>query len=279
MAERMARIAHISDIHFGRIDPAIAEALVVDLAAHPPSLLVISGDLTQRARVSQYKAAAEYLKRLPSPQLVIPGNHDVPLWNVFRRFFAPHQRFQQYISADLNPVWRREGLIVVGVNTSRSFTRTSGWISPEQMQAIKTAFAGANDSDHRVLVTHHPFIPSPAHPKADVLRRAAEVLADLESCKVDLLLAGHLHHAYRDDVRVFYRDARHSVLSIQAGTAASTRLRGEPNSYNLITLDGNDVQINVRTWTGERFEQSAEKRYRRVEGLWQPAGVGRAVER
>jgi 3',5'-cyclic AMP phosphodiesterase CpdA len=131
-------------------------------------------------------------------------------------------------------------------------------------------FAGAGDSAHRVLVTHHPFIPSPAHPKADVLRRASAALRKLESCKVDILLAGHLHRAYDDDVRVFYRDARQSILSIQAGSACSTRLRGEPNSYNLIAFDGDDVQINVRTWTGRHFELTAEKRYRRIEGVWKP---------
>jgi 3',5'-cyclic AMP phosphodiesterase CpdA len=269
MAGRMTRIAHISDVHFGRVDPPIAEALIADMAAIPPTLLVVSGDLTQRARVGQYKAAAEFLERLPSPLLVIPGNHDIPLWNLARRFFAPTERFEQYISADLNPVWRQEGLIVVGVNTARSFTRTSGWIGDEQMKAIKAAFASAGDTDHRILVTHHPFIPSPAHPKADVLRRASETLAQLESCNVDILLAGHLHRAYHDDVRVFYRDARRSILSIQAGTASSTRLRGEPNSYNLITLDGDVVQIDVRTWAGQRFEQTVQKRYSKIEGVWQ----------
>jgi 3',5'-cyclic AMP phosphodiesterase CpdA len=273
----MTRVAHISDIHFGRIDPSIAEALITDLAAHPPALLIISGDLTQRARIGQYQAAAEYLKRLPWPRLVVPGNHDIPLWNLVRRFIGPTKRFQQYIAADLNPVWRGEGLIVVGVNTARSFTRTSGWISAEQLHAIQAAFAAAPDSARRVLVTHHPFIPPPSRPDADMLRRASATLADLEACRVDVLLAGHLHLAYHDDVRVFHQGARQSILSIQAGTASSTRLRGEPNSYNLITLDGEDVQINVRSWTGRRFEQSMEKRYRRIEGIWQAQNAGAAA--
>jgi 3',5'-cyclic AMP phosphodiesterase CpdA len=272
MARVTRRIAHISDIHFGRINPPIAEALIADLSANPSSVLVLSGDLTQRARAGQYCAAAEYLKRLPSPKLVIPGNHDVPLWNVGRRFFAPYGRFEKYISAELNPVWEEEGLIVVGVNTARSFTRTSGWISAGQMQAIKKHFAAAAASAWRVLATHHPFFPPPSHPEADVLRHASAALAELELCKVDLLLAGHLHRAYNGDVRGFYRDARQSILSIQAGTATSTRLRGEPNSYNLITLDGERTQLSVRTWTGRQFEQTLEKCYRRAEGIWQPQG-------
>jgi 3',5'-cyclic AMP phosphodiesterase CpdA len=274
MSDSMTRIAHISDLHFGRIDPAIAESLIADLMANPSALLVISGDLTQRARIGQYQAAAKYLKRLPLPQLIIPGNHDVPLWNLARRFFAPTKRFEQYIAADVNPVWRQEGSIVVGVNTARSFTRTSGWISAEQLDAVRTAFASAPDSARRVLVTHHPFIPPPLRPDADVLRRASVTLADLEACRVDLLLAGHLHLAYHDDVRVFHQGAKQSILSIQAGTASSTRLRGEPNSYNLVMFDGEDVQINVRSWTGRRFEQSLEKRYRRIEGIWQLQNTG-----
>ena len=187
-----------------------------------------------------------------------------------RRFFAPTQRFQKHIGSDLNPVWRDDGMIVAGVNTARSFTRTSGWISRKQFEAVCQTFAGAPPSLRKVLVTHHPFIPSPLRPKGDILVGAARTLEELEHCGVDLMLAGHLHLAYHDDVRVFHRSANHSVLSIQAGTATSTRRRAEPNAYNRISFEGEDVHISVRSWNGTRFEQSAEKRYRRIDGIWQP---------
>ncbi len=263
-------IAHISDLHFGRVDELIAEQLALELSEQPPALLVISGDLTQRARPAQYQAAAQYLRRLPQPQLVVPGNHDVPLWNVIRRFFAPTARFQTHIGAQLNPIWRDDEMVVAGLNTARSLTRTSGWISAPQLEAVCRTFAAAPASVWKILVTHHPFIPSPLHPKGDILVGAGGALAELERCGVDLLLAGHLHLAYHDDVRVFHHAANHSVLSIQAGTATSTRRRGEPNAYNRIFLEGDDVRISVRSWNGNRFEQSVEKRYRRIEGIWTP---------
>jgi 3',5'-cyclic AMP phosphodiesterase CpdA len=268
----MPSIAHISDLHFGKLDAPIAERLVADLSAHPPTLLVISGDLTQRACVGQYQAAATYLGRLPAPQLVVPGNHDVPLWSVMHRFFAPMGRFVNYIGPELNPVWRGEGLLVVGVNTARAFTRTSGWISRPQLEAITHTFSSADSSVRKVLVTHHPFIPSPKKLNGDILRRAGDSLAELEACGVDLLLAGHLHFSYHDDVRVFHRGANQSVLSIQAGTATSTRRRGEPNAYNWIEFNGEDVHVTVHSWNGTHFEPSVEKHYRRIDGIWEPHG-------
>src|SRR5262245_42805072 len=133
----MRTIAHISDLHFGRLDRPVAEALVADLAERKPSLLVISGDLTQRARERQFKAAAEYLKRLPQPQLVVPGNHDVPLYDVIARFFSPLERYRRIISSDLRPLFRDDEMAVLGINTARSFTHKSGWISEEQLLDIK----------------------------------------------------------------------------------------------------------------------------------------------
>src|SRR4051812_2596140 len=128
----MRTIAHISDLHFGRLDRSVAEGLVADLAERKPSLLVVSGDFTQRAREGQFRAAAEYLKRLPQPQLVVPGNHDVPLYDVVARFFSPLAGYRRIISSDLRPLYRDEEMLVLGVNTARSFTHKSGWISEEQ---------------------------------------------------------------------------------------------------------------------------------------------------
>jgi 3',5'-cyclic AMP phosphodiesterase CpdA len=265
-------IAHISDLHFGRLDAPVAEALVADLERDPPTLLVVSGDLTQRARRGQFQAAAEYLKRLPTPQLVVPGNHDVPLWNLIRRIFSPMGRFRTIISREVNPVWRNERLIVMGVNTARSFTQMSGWISREQIAAVQRTLTGIGPEVCKVLVTHHPFIPTPLYPEGDILRGAARSLTELERCGVDVVLGGHLHVAYHDDVRAHYQGVGQSVLSIQAGTAVSTRRRGEPNSYNRIMLAPGEVHLSVRTWDGEGFAETMIKKYRRVDDVWQSAG-------
>jgi len=265
----MRTIAHISDLHFGTVDPAIAEALVEDVAARKPSLVVVSGDFTQRARSEQYRQAAKFLKRLPQPQLVVPGNHDVPLWDVLRRVFRPMEKYRRFISDDLMPIFRDDQMLVVGVNTARSFTQKSGWISGRQLQEIHELTCGAAAALMKVVVTHHPFIPSPRDPEGDIVLDAAEALDRLEQCGIDLLLAGHLHLAYHDDIRSHHKSLKRSVLSVQAGTATSTRLRGEPNAYNWITLVPNQVSVEVRIWNSKAFEQSLITEYERVEHVWQ----------
>ena len=265
----MRTIAHISDIHFGRVDPAVAEGLVADLSGRNPSLLVVSGDFTQRARRGQYEAAAAFLKRLPTPQLVVPGNHDIPLYNVIRRFFFPLRRYRKYITRELRPVYQDEEMFVLGINTARSLTFKSGWIDEEQLLDVKLKVCPLPRHLVKVVVTHHPFIPPPREPEVDVVRRGESYVDEMEACGVDLLLAGHLHLAYHDDLRSHYKSAKHSILSIQAGTATSTRRRGEPNAYNWITVSPDLCTVAVRAWNGKAFEESLVTRYRRVNGEWQ----------
>jgi 3',5'-cyclic AMP phosphodiesterase CpdA len=264
----MRTIAHISDLHFGRLDRAVAEGLVADLAERKPSLLVVSGDFTQRARERQFRDAAAYLKRLPTPQLVVPGNHDIPLFDVIRRFFFPLHRYRRLISHDLRPLFRDEELLVLGVNTARSFTHKSGWISDEQLVDIKARVCDLTDDVVKVVVTHHPFIPPPREPNADVILHGDTYLDELADCGVDVLLAGHLHLAYHDDLRSHYKSAKRSTLSIQAGTATSTRRRGEPNAYNWITVSRDLCTVSVRAWCGDRFEESLVTRYARADHAW-----------
>ncbi len=265
----MRTIAHISDLHFGRLDQQVAEALVADLAERKPSLVVVSGDLTQRAREGQYRQAAAYLKRLPTPQLVVPGNHDVPLFDVFRRAFFPLAKYRRLITADLRPLYRDEQMVVLGINTARSLTHKSGWISEEQLVEIKTRMCGLPPKMVKVVVTHHPFIPPPREPQADVIRDGETYLDELADCGVDLLLAGHLHLAYHDDLRSHYKSAKRSILSIQAGTATSTRRRGEPNAYNWVTASPDLCTVAVRAWCKNKFEESLVTRFARVNGEWQ----------
>jgi 3',5'-cyclic AMP phosphodiesterase CpdA len=271
----MRTIAHISDLHFGRASRAVAEALAADLRQQPVNVLVASGDFTQRGRRRQYAAAAEYLSGLPRPQIVIPGNHDIPLFDVVRRFFFPLERYKRYISANLEPSYQDQELAVIGINTARSWTWTAngfwkdGRISPEQLDAVQSWLKALPPQVFKVVVTHHPFISPPSHRSLGIVGGASEALKRFAACGVDMLLAGHLHLSYSGDVRTHHAAVERSMLSIQAGTAVSTRRRDEPNAYNLIAIRPDEVTIHVRSWTGSRFEQSQQTRYQRDQGNWQ----------
>jgi 3',5'-cyclic AMP phosphodiesterase CpdA len=267
----MRAIAHISDLHFGKIDPPVAEGLVADLQRREPTLLVVSGDFTQRAEPSQFEEAAAYLRRLPRPQIVVPGNHDVPWWGLIRRMFFPLVRYEQFITTDFFPSYQDEELFVLGVNTARSFTRTSGWLDKAQLLEIEKRVAKVPPGIFKVLVTHHPFIPAPRKPNADIVVGASPTLQRFESLGIDMLLAGHLHMAYHDDVRAHHEAAERSVLSVQAGTATSTRRRGEPNAYNWITISDDLATVAVRAWNGHAFEESLVTRYERHNHEWRAA--------
>jgi 3',5'-cyclic AMP phosphodiesterase CpdA len=262
-------------VHFGTVIPEVADGLVRDVNARRPDLIVVSGDLTQRARALQYRAAAEFLARLDAPKLVVPGNHDIPLWDVIRRFFAPLQNYKQFIAPDLRPIVQHEKMIVLGINTARPFTLTwngfwkDGRISDEQLLDVKLRARDLPRDVLKVVVTHHPFIPPPGERVHGIVRGAKRALATFEECGIDVLLAGHLHMGYSGDVRAHHEATKRSILSIQAGTATSDRHRGgEPNAYNWLELELHRVSVEVRAWVGATFETLTVKRFNRSNGVW-----------
>jgi 3',5'-cyclic AMP phosphodiesterase CpdA len=271
----MRTLAHISDVHFGRIDPPVVEGLVAELNDRKPSLLVLSGDLTQRARGWQYREAANFLSRLPKPQIVVPGNHDIPLYDVARRFFFPLQKYRKYITTDLRPSYQDEEIAVIGLNTARPFTFSlhgfwkDGHISEEQLVGVTARAKDLPKSLFKIVVTHHPFIPPPDAQRIEIVHGARRALATMEQCGIDMLLAGHLHMGYHGDVRTHHEAAKRSILSVQAGTATSTRRRGKPNAYNWITIEPDTVTIDVRAWSGSCFAPVTTTRFRRIPTGWE----------
>jgi 3',5'-cyclic AMP phosphodiesterase CpdA len=265
-------IAHLSDLHFGAEDSAVAAGLLRDLETVGPALVIISGDLTQRARSGQFRAARAWLDRIPFRWLAVPGNHDVPLFDVVRRFLFPLTRYRMFIAEEVDPWLELDELAVLGLNTARSFTWKSGRISRDQIRLMRDRSSHAAAGCFRIVVTHHPFIPPPGDSVAgiDLVGRAAAALPVIDESEVDLLLAGHLHHGYTGDVRTYYPDTRRSVVVAQAGTAISHRMRGEPNGYNLIRLDDEVMSIAVRVWDGSRFGESRCVRYELKNQEWRP---------
>jgi 3',5'-cyclic AMP phosphodiesterase CpdA len=266
----MRTIAHISDLHFGRIDPTVVEALLADLAEQKPSLVIISGDLTQRARSSQFMAARDFLARLQSPYTVVPGNHDIPAFNLLRRFADPYRNYRRYITDILSPVYEDDELVVLGLNTSRSVILdfAEGRINRRQMDMITRVFQQAGPDRFRVLFTHHPFLPPPDAPDTQLVGRAHKALKALEAAGVELLLAGHLHRAYSGDIMSHHTRIARSILVAQASTATSTRLRNEPNAYNFITVDLPRVSFLVRSWEGARFTPGLLSCYVKTAERW-----------
>ena len=187
--------------------------------------MVFSGDLTQRATRTQFREARAFLDGLTAPYLVIPGNHDVPLWNVARRFVTPLGRYKRFITTDLDPVFEDDEIVVVGLNTARSFTWGEGRISRTQVAAALRRLQAVPAGVIKIVVTHHPFDLPAGVDERRLLGRARMAMAEFASVGAELFLSGHLHLSHVSHSAERYRIAGHSALIVQAGTV-SMRGRG-----------------------------------------------------
>ena len=261
----MAGIAHLSDVHFGAHDPAVVAGAEAWLAEHRPDLVVFSGDFTQRARVEQYREAGAFLDRIEAAglnTLGVPGNHDVPLYDIVSRFARPLDRYRRYIDEELCPWFENDRLAVLGINTARSFTFKNGRINHEQMALIRERFRDVPEDRTRILVTHHPLFAMPIVEEglSKVVEQHDDAIEAVCEAGVHILLAGHFHRSFSGAAREMVKKAG-PALVIQAGTATSTRLRaGEAQSFNLIHARNNDeVELQVVQWDGSAFHRIASQ--------------------
>jgi 3',5'-cyclic AMP phosphodiesterase CpdA len=267
-------IAHLSDLHFGRIDPAVLPALARAVVDTAPDLVVISGDLTQRARVSEFKAAAQFVRTLPSPQLIVPGNHDVPLYNIIQRWLSPLGRYRRYITNDLAPFYEDVEIAALGINTARAMTFKDGRINRVQIEAGMERLAQCGKDVTRIVVTHHAFDTPDPMPEAEVshnvVGRAEMAMAAFIRANLDMILSGHLHTTGVGEATKHYRLPGRAVLLIRAGTATSTRQRGEVNAFNIKRIARLDVGIDcmVRRPQEEQFVAASTEQFRRTEVGW-----------
>jgi 3',5'-cyclic AMP phosphodiesterase CpdA len=268
----MRTLIHLSDLHFGRINDGLIQPLIETVAQVQPDLIAVSGDLTQRARVEQFQAAQAFLRALPFPQIVVPGNHDVPLHNIYARFLQGLRRYRRYITEDLEPFYDDPEIAVLGLNTARSFALHGGRVNPAQVARIQARLRPLGDDVLKILVTHHPFSLPERYSHRALVGRARMALERLSSYGIDLFLAGHLHISHARPATLRFKASGRSVLFIQAGTATSTRGRGEANAFNVIYSEPPHIAVERYTWESDRqlFIASAIDRFRHTPTGWVP---------
>lgn len=251
----MRRLIHLSDLHFGALRSETLEPLLVLIRELNPSTVVVSGDLTQRATRGQFEKARAFLGRIAcARQVVVPGNHDVPLWNPWQRFFSPRARFDAYITSDVFPTLVDDELMVVGINTARSFTRKNGRVNATQLTEVVRRFRSAPARALRVLTCHHPFVVPEGISAKERAGRSDLALAALVEHEVDLLLTGHRHIPWVSPLGT-------DLPTIHAGTTTSSRTRGVANSFNDIIVEHDHVSVRRFCWRQERlrFELAPEE--------------------
>jgi 3',5'-cyclic AMP phosphodiesterase CpdA len=271
----MRTLVHLSDLHFGRVDPIIAEALRQTVSDLRPDVLVVSGDFTQRARAWQFRAARAFLDSLPLPQLIVPGNHDVPLHNVFARFLAPLHKYRSHMTDDVRPCFIDDEIALIGTDTTRSFTIGGGGIRKRELRRIRSLLKEIAPSVVRVLVAHHPFDEPHAGAAFGRARPGPEAVEQLAGDGVDVFLTGHLHLTFAGPTAKRYRIGGRSAIIVEAGTAISTRVRGEPNAFNVLRIDHGRIAVEHLVWQAHSnaFATSEAQYFDRTPGGWTVSGL------
>ncbi|HEY0065648.1 MAG TPA: metallophosphoesterase family protein [Telluria sp.] len=266
----MRTLVHLSDLHFGKVDDKLLAPLRDLVHEIKPDVVVVSGDLTQRAKSEQFEQARAWLDTLPGPQIIVPGNHDISLYNVFRRFLQPLTRYKRYITDDLDPMYVDEEIAVLGVNTARSLTFKDGRVNEEQVATIRQQLEGLAPGIVRIIVTHHPFDLPLTNDDDDLVDRAPMAMRAFADCGVDLLLSGHMHASHAGNTSERYQMSEYAALVVQAGTATSTRGRGEVNSFNVVRVEPERVEVDRYGWdeVGERFSRMKTEPFLRRGNVW-----------
>jgi 3',5'-cyclic AMP phosphodiesterase CpdA len=266
------RLAHISDLHFGHHDPAISSTLAADVAAQSPDILVASGDFTQRGTEREFEMAREFLETVHAPVFAVPGNHDLGKHPV-RRFLDPYGLYRRYIAPEVEPYREvandHDAIALAGLNTTRRLMLDRDWsngsINDEQIDRLERSFATATPGALRIVVAHHPLmIPTgPTLKSTTAVRRAEMALRAFAMMGVRLVLSGHFHlsfvrrydgEATRTGIPRGPREAASApIIVAQASSVISTRLRGEPNAYNVIDIEDGNIAIRVREWHDGRW--------------------------
>jgi 3',5'-cyclic AMP phosphodiesterase CpdA len=267
----MTRLALLADLHFGSVPPGLTETLKTALKAAAPDVIVVAGDLTMRSRRREFTDAQAWLKTLAPPLMLLPGNHDLPFWNIFERFSSPFARYAKATGSPLMPVFEDECCFILGLNTTASWQPHWQWqegtARRSDVLAAEKLLAAVPEDKVRVVATHHPLFTVEGLPRARPVRRFANAIRMLARQNVEMLMHGHLHQQYAMPMRMGAKE----FLTIGAPTALSSRVRGEPNGFWVI-----DITTDCFVLTLHRLELSGD--YTSTEPVRIPRGtVGQPV--
>lgn len=247
---RMSLVLQISDPHFGTVQPAVAEALVQLAHEQRPDVLVLSGDITQRARPQQFADARAFCDRLAIPaMLALPGNHDIPLFNLWQRAFSPYQSYLGAFGPQIETTLRTAAVRVIGVKTTRRWRHKNGEVSAVQIERVVAELQEAGPGQLRVVVVHQPVMVLRAEDEHDRLRGWEPAVRAWAAAGADIVMGGHIHLPYVCEMSSQLAGLGRRIWCVQAGTALSTRVRREaPNSVNLLRHEAGQPSCWVERW-------------------------------
>jgi 3',5'-cyclic AMP phosphodiesterase CpdA len=241
-------LLQISDTHFGTERAAVVDAVIEFAQRLRPELVVLSGDITQRARRAQFAAARAFMERLAAPMLTIPGNHDIPLFNLPARIFAPYANYARAFGADLEPQFESDAFLALCVNTTRPSRHKDGAVSRAQVAAIARRLRAASREQLRIVVVHQPVLAARAEDEKNLLHGRDLAIPSWSEAGADIIMGGHIHLPYVQAI-----DSRNEntqrLWAVQAGTAVSRRTRANiPNSLNVVRHAAGDLVCSVERW-------------------------------
>ncbi len=261
----MFNLVHISDLHFGREVPKVINGLKDILGEIQPERVIISGDLTQRAKHEEFSNAAHFLKSLNIPFFIVPGNHDLSAHRLIERFAYPWRKWKKYICTELEPLYTNDKYMVIGANTARRMGWYLDWsrgrINQYQVNNTISHLQNADSTQVRFLVAHHPFWLPAVYEFRHLIGGRDKALSQLSQHGLDIIMSGHVHMSYAEVVE--------GVIISHAGTTLSDRLIPEqPNSFNRITGDRSHLIIELFEWNGEHFISRKQQHFERTPSGW-----------
>jgi 3',5'-cyclic AMP phosphodiesterase CpdA len=245
------KLLHISDLHFGRIEKAVLDQLEKYLSSqeHPFHLAILTGDLTQRARREQFIAAKEFLAKLKCPLFVVPGNHDVPLYNLFLRVFRPYHKFRTHFGSHAPQFYEDERVVVFGLWTVNTLKVQEGTIQMSQVKALEEKFKSVPAGKIKIVAFHHPLVGM----KNPRIQQALQRVRELHP---QVLMWGHDHVS---GARHWDEKNGTGPVLVAAGTSVSNRTREESNSFNVLEFDGDRLSVKTVSFD-PKLQRFAENR-------------------